>query len=141
MLSLTPGILSGAEATKKRFWKTASVDNRGDSFAILLDRRTLKTPDGKPLILPASKQLLATLIAHEWETQETLLKPHALPMVNFASETTLCWLTYIHGVDFAGIESYRRAGRRADARGGTRGIVALSRYGYHMVGSFLSSSV
>jgi len=48
----------------KRFWKTVGVEKQGDAF-----------------MLPQRKALLATLIAHEWETQETLLKPHALPVV------------------------------------------------------------
>ncbi len=54
-----------------------------------LDKRPLKTPAGKTLLLPESKALLATLIAHEWEAQETLLKPHALPMVWTSHYTTL----------------------------------------------------
>jgi ATP synthase mitochondrial F1 complex assembly factor 2 len=75
------GILVGAQATLKRFWKTVGIDKQGDAFTVTLDKRPLKTPAGKTLLLPKNKALLATLIAHEWETQETLLKPHALPMV------------------------------------------------------------
>lgn len=47
----------------------------------MLDKRPLKTPSGHTLLLPENKRLVATLIANEWENQETLLKPHALPMV------------------------------------------------------------
>jgi len=43
--------------------------------------RALKTPSGNTLLLPKDKRLVATLIANEWENQEILLKPHALPMV------------------------------------------------------------
>ena len=50
-------------------------------LAITLDKRALKTPSGKTLLLPTNKSLLASLIAAEWDHQETLLKPHALPMV------------------------------------------------------------
>jgi len=89
----------------KRFWKTVGVEKQGDAFTVTLDKRPLKTPTGNTLLLPQSKALLATLIAHEWETQETLLKPHALPVV--------CIHFYI-GIsppslffaDFIGLESY-----------------------------------
>lgn len=66
----------------KRFWKTVGIENRGDSLLVTLDKRALKTPDGKPLLVPASKSLLATLIAAEWDHQKTLIKPHALPVVS-----------------------------------------------------------
>ena len=46
-----------------------------------LDRRALKTPAGQTLLLPLDKSLPASLIAAEWDHQEILLKPHALPMV------------------------------------------------------------
>lgn len=71
----------GAEATLKRFWKTVGIDKKGNDFTVTLDSRPLKTPSGNTLLLPEDKGVLATLVAHEWDTQETLLKPHALPMV------------------------------------------------------------
>ncbi|KAF9452263.1 ATP12-domain-containing protein [Macrolepiota fuliginosa MF-IS2] len=74
-----------AEATMKRFWKDVGVDKRGDTLAVTLDKRTLKTPSGKPLLVPASKPLLATLIAAEWDHQKSLIKPHALPVTSLTS--------------------------------------------------------
>lgn len=74
-----------AEATLKRFWKTVGIDERDDAFAVTLDKRPLRTPAGKPLLLPKDKRLVATLIASEWENQETLLKPHTLPMTSLTS--------------------------------------------------------
>lgn len=71
----------GAEATLKRFWKSVEIEDRGDSLAITLDSRALKTPGGKPLLLPHSKLIAAALIVTEWENQRNVLKPHALPMV------------------------------------------------------------
>ncbi len=50
---------------------------------VTLDKRPLKTPSGKRLIVPPEKRLVAALIASEWENQKTLLKPHALPMVRY----------------------------------------------------------
>lgn len=66
----------------KRFWKKVDIEKRGDSLAVTLDTRPLKTPLGTPLFVPSSKDLLATLIAAEWDHQTTLIKPHALPMVS-----------------------------------------------------------
>ena len=54
-----------------------------DSILVTLDKRPLKTPAGATLVIPKSKPLLATLIAHEWENQEILIKPFALPMVYY----------------------------------------------------------
>lgn len=73
----------GAEATLKRFWKTVGIEKRGENLCVTLDKRPLKTPSGNNLLLPESKRVVATLIAAEWENQETLLKPHALPMVGY----------------------------------------------------------
>ena len=33
------------------------------------------------LEIPKTKRLLATMIAYEWDNQEKLVKPHALPLV------------------------------------------------------------
>ncbi|KAF8911089.1 hypothetical protein CPB84DRAFT_1763330, partial [Gymnopilus junonius] len=74
-----------AEATQKRFWKNVGIECRGDSLAVTLDNRALKTPGGQTLLLPWNKSLPASLIAAEWDHQETLLKPHALPMTSIVS--------------------------------------------------------
>jgi ATP synthase F1 complex assembly factor 2 len=66
----------------KRFWKKVDIEKRGDSVVVTLDARPLKTPSGKPLLVPSTKDLLATLIAAEWDHQTSVIKPHALPMVS-----------------------------------------------------------
>ena len=76
---------TGAEATQKRFWKEVGIERRGDSLTVTLDKRALKTPAGQTLLLPLNKTLPAALIAAEWDNQEVLLKPHALPMVKMQS--------------------------------------------------------
>lgn len=72
-----------AERTLKRFWKevTLAQDPADGSWSVLLDKRILKTPSGKKLALPAEKRAAALVIAHEWDRQNKLLKPHSLPMV------------------------------------------------------------
>lgn len=73
-----------AERTLRRFWKEVSLatDKSDDSWSVLLDKRTLKTPSGKKLTLPREKLAAATVIAHEWDCQEQLLKPFSLPLVS-----------------------------------------------------------
>jgi ATP synthase F1 complex assembly factor 2 len=51
-----------------------------------LDGRPLKTPSGNKLRLPPQKKMLATLIANEWDVQDTVLKPHTLPLVRLIHE-------------------------------------------------------
>ncbi|KZO95722.1 ATP12-domain-containing protein, partial [Calocera viscosa TUFC12733] len=74
-----------AEATMKRFWKTVEVAPSTQVLAVTLDKRPLKTPTGKPLAIPSSKPLLASLIAHEWDIQDSIIKPHALPVTSLTS--------------------------------------------------------
>ena len=92
-------VITGAEATLKRFWKDVGVEERsftgdvakvaGESgYVITLDKRALKTPSGSMLAIPKQKKLVATLIAMEWDNQETLLKQHSLPMVCQVSQTS-----------------------------------------------------
>ncbi|KAJ6547414.1 hypothetical protein B0H19DRAFT_1165506 [Mycena capillaripes] len=73
------------EATMKRFWKSATVGRHEGSYTVLLDNRPLKTASGNTLLVPPQKSLVATLVAAEWENQETLLKHHALPMTALVS--------------------------------------------------------
>lgn len=74
-----------AQFTAKRFWKTVDVEEKPDGLVVTLDKRPLKTPAGKTLTLPKSKRLLAALIAHEWDNQDSLIKPFALPMTSLAA--------------------------------------------------------
>jgi ATP synthase F1 complex assembly factor 2 len=87
LLTRTSG--TDTEATTRRFWKSASVGRREDAYTVFLDHRVLKTPSGNPVLVPLQKPLVAALVAAEWENQETLTKPHALPMVRMSLLTTL----------------------------------------------------
>ena len=86
-------VLLGAEATLKRFWKSVDIatlspgSGRGPELAVTLDNRPLKTPSGSPLVIPKDRMLAASLIAAEWDNQESLLKQHSLPMVRATFET------------------------------------------------------
>ena len=94
----------------RRFWKSVALEPRdgalplvfalplspleltfspctGD-YAVLLDKRTLKTPGGTQLLVPKERLPVALCIADEWENQTTVLKPHTLPMVRSTSSTS-----------------------------------------------------
>lgn len=53
----------------------------GGMLTIMLDKRVLKTPEGHPISIPASKRALASIVAQEWEAQEKVMKHYALPAV------------------------------------------------------------
>lgn len=63
-------------------WLTRLNSLRTGNFAVLLDKRTLKTPGGVPLLVPKERLPVALCIADEWENQKSVLKPHTLPMVS-----------------------------------------------------------
>src|ERR1700722_16814035 len=86
----------GAEATLKRFWKKVGIGMRDNRLCVTLDGRPIKTPSGNTLLLPEDKRMVATLIAAEWENQEILLKPNALPMVR-QSRSISNVILYNHG--------------------------------------------
>ncbi|PVG02687.1 ATP12-domain-containing protein [Serendipita vermifera] len=74
-----------AQTSMKRFWDTARTETGDGYIDVTLDGRTLKTPGGNKIRLPPQKKLLATLIANEWDVQDTIIKPHALPLTSIAS--------------------------------------------------------
>ncbi|GAA6004882.1 ATP synthase complex assembly protein ATP12 [Rhodotorula paludigena] len=75
-----------AEKQMRRFWKTVGVEAReGGAFAVLLDKRTLKTPGGVQMVIPKERLPVALCIADEWENQKNVLKPHTLPMTSIAA--------------------------------------------------------
>lgn len=51
----------------RRFYKAVDVAPADGGFAVTLDRRTPKSPAGRPLVLPT--QALAALVAAEWAGQ------------------------------------------------------------------------
>ncbi len=67
----------------RRFWKAASVDERGETFAVLLDGRGAKTPAGRPLALPT--RVLAELVAAEWAAQGEQLIPATMRATRLAA--------------------------------------------------------
>src|SRR5581483_10739930 len=67
----------------KRFYKTVSVGEEQDGFAVLLDGRPVRTPAKRPLVLPARE--LASAVAREWERQLDEIDPGTMPMTRLAN--------------------------------------------------------
>ncbi len=71
-----------ATTTIQRFWKQASASPSELGWKVLLDGRPLKTPSGKVVEFPQNKSILAHLLAAEWDSQPTFLKPYSLPITS-----------------------------------------------------------
>lgn len=76
----------GARASlRKRFYERASVGEAAGEggFATLLDGKPVKTPQRRALAAPV--RALADLIAREWDTQEKVIDPAAMPLTRLAN--------------------------------------------------------
>ncbi len=76
----------GARASlRKRFYQHASAgDGAGEGgFAILLDGKPVKTSQRRALAAPARE--LADAIAREWDAQEKVIDPAAMPLTRLAN--------------------------------------------------------
>lgn len=69
--------------TMKRFYKAAEAAPAEQGFAVHLDGRGVKTPAGRPLVLPG--RALADAVVAEWQAQEDEIRPHAMPLTQLAS--------------------------------------------------------
>jgi len=76
----------GARASlRKRFYKQASVgDAAGEGgFCVLLDGKPVKTPVRRALAAPV--RALAEAIAREWDAQQDVIDPAAMPLTRLAN--------------------------------------------------------
>ena len=67
----------------KRFWSEVEVAEVEGGFEIRLDGRPVRTPLKSPLVLPT--RALGALLAAEWEAQEDLIDPEAMPATRMAN--------------------------------------------------------
>ena len=67
----------------RRFYKVAAVSAEAEGFAVTLDGKTVRTPEGTKLVLP--NQALAEAVAGEWLAQIDTIKPHTMPLTQLAS--------------------------------------------------------
>ncbi len=67
---------------RKRVYKEARAAAAEGGFEVRLDGRTLRTPAGAQLMLPA--EALAAAIAAEWQDQGDKINPETMPMMSLA---------------------------------------------------------
>jgi chaperone required for assembly of F1-ATPase len=67
----------------KRFYKRAEPLESESGQGVALDRRPVKTPGKRDLILP--NRLLAAAIAEEWNAQEGEIRPASMPLTRLAT--------------------------------------------------------
>ncbi|WP_417688800.1 ATP12 family chaperone protein [Roseibium sp.] len=67
----------------KRFYKQAVAAPIEGGFAIHLDGRAVKTPGKSTLLLP--NETIAKAVAAEWEAQEKVINPGAMPLTRIAN--------------------------------------------------------
>ena len=72
--------MANAARAVKRFYRSASV---GEGGRILLDGRPVRTPGRRDLAVPGAA--LAEAIADEWNAQEDLIDPRAMPLTGLAN--------------------------------------------------------
>ena len=71
--------------TIKRFYKGVSVTEAAEGgLSILLDSKPVRTPAGKPLVLPPAPPL-ADAVAAEWDAQTDHIRPWTMPLTQLAA--------------------------------------------------------
>jgi chaperone required for assembly of F1-ATPase len=68
---------------RKRFYQTAGITPSGDGFEVTLDGKPIRTPARKPLAAPTRE--LAQAIADEWQAQQDVINPAAMPLTRLAN--------------------------------------------------------
>lgn len=67
----------------KRFYKEAAVGSEADGFGVRLDGKGVKTPSGKPLLLPT--RAAAQLVADEFAAQDERIDPVTMPVLRLVN--------------------------------------------------------
>jgi chaperone required for assembly of F1-ATPase len=86
-----PSVLDPGEALRraarrplpKRFYKSVTIGEHAQAFAILLDGRPVKTPAKHELAVPSHP--VAEAIAAEWQAQGELIDPATMPVTRLAN--------------------------------------------------------
>jgi len=68
---------------RKRFYAEAAMAEGDGGFAITLDGRPIKTPSGRPVIVPSRE--IAQAISEEWRAQAEIIDPLTMPLTRLAN--------------------------------------------------------
>lgn len=92
--------------TLTKFWEKVDTAHKPESneYQVELDQKSMKTPLGFPLSVPASKKELAYLVAHEWSNLSDLkVKTNALPITSIVARAIDLDSVYNHRRNVAGV--------------------------------------
>lgn len=68
---------------RKRFYKSAAIEEVEGGFAIVLDGKPVRTPTGEPLAAPT--RAIAQAIVEEWNAQGEFIDPMTMPLTRLAN--------------------------------------------------------
>ena len=68
---------------RKRFYANAGVAEANGGFAVTLDGRSIRSPSGKPIVVPTRG--IADAIAAEWAAQGETIDPVTMPLTRLAN--------------------------------------------------------
>jgi chaperone required for assembly of F1-ATPase len=68
---------------RKHFYSDVGVAEAESGFVVTLDGKPIKTPSGRPVIVPA--RAIAETIAEEWSAQQDTIDPLTMPVTRFAN--------------------------------------------------------
>ncbi len=68
---------------RKRFYESAGVAETDGGFSVTLDGRPIRSPSGKPIVVPM--RAIAEAIAAEWGAQAETIDPLTMPLTRFAN--------------------------------------------------------
>jgi chaperone required for assembly of F1-ATPase len=71
---------------RKRFYKSAAIEETDAGFAIVLDGKPVRTPTGERLT--ASTRAIAQAIVEEWNAQGEFIDPMTMPLTRLANSVT-----------------------------------------------------
>ena len=68
---------------RKRFYTSTGVAEADGGFSVTLDGRPIRSPSGKPIVVPT--RAIAEAIAAEWDAQGETIAPLSMPVTRFAN--------------------------------------------------------
>jgi chaperone required for assembly of F1-ATPase len=68
---------------RKRFYEEAGIADADGGFAVTLDGRPIRTPAGRPVIVPVKE--IARAVSLEWQAQQEIIDPLSMPLTRLAN--------------------------------------------------------
>lgn len=87
----------------KRFFEAVDIARLDDGFAVKLDDRPVRTPEGSAVVIPTED--LASIVASEWDNQTEVIKPLTMPVTRLVC-TAIDKVTPVRGQVVEQISGY-----------------------------------